>query len=261
MDKNGNPLGVAGCPPDAFTADGQLWGNPLYDWEKMKKDNFKWWVTRLRATGEKFDVIRIDHFRGLESYWNVPYGDKTARNGKWIKGPGIDFVKALHEQLPNLDFIAEDLGYLTPEVLQLREASKFPGMKVLQFAFDSREPSNYLPHTYEKNTVCYTGTHDNDTIMSWQKALTPEDRRYAENYLGVKEGEDLRWPLLRAGMASVSNLFVAQLQDYLGLGAEARMNRPGIMDGKNWLWRAVPGQITDELAATIAGLTSLYGRY
>ena len=261
LDKNGNPTGVAGVPPDAFTADGQLWGNPLYDWDRMKKDNFKWWIKRLRATGNKFDIIRIDHFRGLESYWNVPAKDTTARNGRWVKGPGVDFIKAIHEQLPDIDFIAEDLGYLTPEVLYLREYSKYPGMKILQFAFDSREPSNYLPHTYERNTVCYTGTHDNDTIMSWQKALTKEDRIYAENYLGVKPGEDLRWPLLKAGMASVSNLFVAQLQDYLGLGAEARMNRPGIMDGKNWIWRAVPGQITDDLANSIAYITTLYGRY
>ena len=217
LDKKLTPLAVAGVPPDAFTADGQLWGNPLYDWNKMAKDNYKWFINRLRATGNLFDVIRIDHFRGLESYWSVPYGDKTARNGKWVKGPDMGLIKAIHRDLPNLEFIAEDLGYLTPEVLALREGSGFPGMKVLEFAFDTREKSDYLPHTYVTNTVCYAGTHDNEVLMKWQQDIPPEDRDLAERYLGLAKGADLRMPILRAGMASVSYLFVAQLQDYLGL--------------------------------------------
>jgi 4-alpha-glucanotransferase len=260
LDKKLTPLAVAGVPPDAFTTDGQLWGNPLYDWDKMAKDDFKWFVNRLRATGKLFDVIRIDHFRGLESYWSVPFGDKTAKNGHWVKGPDMGLIKAIHKYLPNLEFIAEDLGYLTPEVLALREGSGFPGMKVLEFAFDTREKSDYLPHTYSKNTVCYAGTHDNEVLVQWEKDIPPEDRSLAERYLGLPGGADLRYPILRAGMASVSYLFVAQLQDYLGLGGESRMNRPGIMDGKNWLWRAKHDQINDKLAEDIAYLTQLYAR-
>jgi 4-alpha-glucanotransferase len=260
LDKKLTPLAVAGVPPDAFTADGQLWGNPLYDWVKMGKDDYKWFINRLRATGKLFDVIRIDHFRGLESYWSVPYGDKTAKNGKWVKGPDMGLIRAIHKYLPDLEFIAEDLGYLTPEVLALREGSGFPGMKVLEFAFDTREKSDYLPHTYVRNTVCYAGTHDNEVLVQWQRDIPPEDRSLAERYLGLPQGSDLRFPILRAGLASVSYLFVAQLQDYLGLGGESRMNRPGIMDGKNWLWRATHEQICDKLAEEIAYLTQLYAR-
>ena len=260
LDSKLTPLAVAGVPPDAFTADGQLWGNPLYDWDKMAKDNYKWFINRLRATGKLFDVIRIDHFRGLESYWSVPYGDKTARNGVWVKGPDMGLIKAIHKDLADLEFIAEDLGYLTPEVLALREGSGFPGMKVLEFAFDTREKSDYLPHTYVTNTVCYAGTHDNEVLVKWQRDIPPEDRNLAERYLGLPKDADLRYPILRAGMASVSYLFVAQLQDYLGLGGESRMNRPGIMDGKNWLWRATHDQINDKLAEEIAYLTTLYAR-
>ena len=260
LDDELTPLAVAGVPPDAFTADGQLWGNPLYDWDKMAKDDYKWFINRLRATGKLFDVIRIDHFRGLESYWSVPYGDTTARNGHWIKGPDMGLIKAIHRDLSDLEFIAEDLGYLTPEVLALREGSGFPGMKVLEFAFDTREKSDYLPHTYVTNTVCYAGTHDNEVLVKWQRDIPQEDRDLAESYLGLPKDADLRYPILRAGMASVSYLFVAQLQDYLGLGGESRMNRPGIMDGKNWLWRATHDQINDKLAKEIAYLTKLYAR-
>ena len=260
LDSKLTPRAVAGVPPDAFTADGQLWGNPLYDWDRMGRDNYKWFINRLRATGKLFDVIRIDHFRGLESYWSVPYGDKTARNGKWLKGPDMGLIKAIHKELPDIEFIAEDLGYLTDEVLALREGSGFPGMKILEFAFDPREESDYLPHTYSTNTVCYPGTHDNEVLVKWQKDIPQTDRSFAERYLGLPKDSDLRYPLLRAGMASVSYLFVAQLQDYLGLGGESRMNRPGIMDGKNWLWRATREQINDKLAEEIAYLTQLYSR-
>ena len=254
------PLAVAGVPPDGFTADGQLWGNPLYDWDKMAKDDYKWFINRLRATGKLFDVIRIDHFRGLESYWSVPYGDKTAKNGKWVKGPGFGLINAIHKYLSDLEFIAEDLGYLTKEVLELRNGSGFPGMKILEFAFDVREESDYLPHTYTENSVCYPGTHDNEVLVQWQNDIPKEDRSYAERYLSLPQGSDLRLPILRAGLSSVSYLFVAQLQDYLGLGGESRMNRPGIMDGKNWLWRATSDQINDNLANEIAYLTQLFAR-
>lgn len=260
LDKDANPLRVAGVPPDAFTADGQLWGNPLYDWEKMAKNDYEWFINRLRATGEKFDVIRIDHFRGLESYWSVPAKDKTAKNGKWVKGPDMGLIRAIHTKLPNIEFIAEDLGYLTPEVLALREGSGFPGMKVLEFAFDPREKSDYLPHTYTRNSVCYAGTHDNQVLQQWQKEIPAEDRQYAEEYLGQPISADLRMPILRAGMSSVSYLFVAQLQDYLNLGGSSRMNRPGITDGKNWRWRVTSDELTNDLAETIAKLTTLYSR-
>ena len=260
LDEDLTPIAVAGVPPDAFTADGQLWGNPLYDWEKMAKDNYKWFINRLRATGNLFDVIRIDHFRGLESYWSVPYGDKTAKNGTWVKGPDMGLIKAIHKDLSNLEFIAEDLGYLTPEVLALRDGSAFPGMKVLEFAFDAGGNSDYLPHRHVPNSVCYAGTHDNEVLVKWQRDISSEDRKFAEKYLGLSRDADLRYPILRAGMASVSYLFIAQLQDYLGLGGESRMNRPGIMDGKNWLWRVTKEEITDKLAEEIAYLTKLYGR-
>ena len=260
LDEDLNPIAVAGVPPDSFTADGQLWGNPLYDWDKMSRDNFKWFINRLAATGNLFDVIRIDHFRGLESYWSVPYGDETARNGKWVKGPDMGLIKAINRYLPNLEFIAEDLGYLTPEVLALRDGSGYPGMKVLEFAFNAGGKSDYLPHYYTDNTVCYAGTHDNEVLEQWQKDLSPEDRNFAEKYLGLKKNADLRKPVIRAGMASVSYLFIAQLQDYIGLGGESRMNRPGVMDGTNWLWRATPELINDRLAEDISYLTKLYGR-
>ena len=254
------PLAVAGVPPDAFSDDGQLWGNPLYDWDQMSKDNFRWFVNRLKITGKLFDVTRIDHFRGLESYWSVPYGDETAKNGTWIKGPDIGLIKAIHRDLPNVKFIAEDLGYLTPEVFRLRDGSGFPGMKVLEFAFKAWGKSNYLPHTYLTNTVCYAATHDTEVLKQWQNDLSPEDRDFAEKYLGLKKGADLRKPIIRAGMASVSFLFFAQLQDYLGLGEESRMNRPGIVDDKNWAWRATNDQINDGLAKEIAHLTEIFDR-
>ncbi len=260
LDEQGRPERVAGCPPDAFSADGQLWGNPLYRWDKMERDGFEWWLRRLRASGDKYDVIRIDHFRGLESYWSIPYGEPTARNGEWVPGPGKKLIDAIHEALPDVRFIAEDLGFLTREVVALQKASGFPGMKVLEFAFDAREPSNYLPHTYEKDCVCYTGTHDNDTLVTWQETLAKEDLQYAKEYLNYHEEESFPWCVIRCGMASCANLFVAQMQDYLELGRAARMNRPGILDGDNWVWRMRKDALTDELAGKIRRLTELYGR-
>ncbi len=260
LDGERNPTAVAGCPPDAFSADGQLWGNPLYRWDAHKKENYRWWIRRLAAAGERYDVVRMDHFRGFEAYWSVPYGDKTARNGKWIKGPGLDFLNAVKSALPELDMIAEDLGYLTQEVLDLRDSSGYPGMKVLQFAFDSREPSNYLPHTYHRNTVCYTGTHDNMTTRQWLETGTPEMVKYASDYMRLTEEEGLSWGVIRTAMASVSDLCVIPMQDYLDLGGEARMNFPGTLSDSNWTWRAKSGMITESLAKKIREITELYDR-
>lgn len=260
LDENRNPTAVAGCPPDAFSADGQLWGNPLYRWDIHKAEKYRWWICRLAAAGKRYDIVRMDHFRGFEAYWSVPYGDKTAKNGKWIKGPGMDFLNAVKTALPNLDMIAEDLGYLTQEVLDLRDASGYPGMKVLQFAFDSREPSNYLPHTYTRNTVCYTGTHDNMTTRQWLETGTEEMVRYASDYMRLTEEEGMAWGVICAAMSSVSDLCVIPMQDYLDLGGEARMNFPGTLSDSNWTWRAKDGMITKPLARKIRGITELYDR-
>ncbi len=259
LDEKSNPKAVAGVPPDGFSADGQLWGNPLYCWEVHQKENYGWWIRRLRSAGQRYDVVRLDHFRAFESYWSVPYGDETAKNGHWVKGPDMDFVRAIQSALPELPIIAEDLGYLTPEVLALRDNSGWPGMKVLQFAFDSREPSDYLPHNYGKNSVCYTGTHDNMTTAQWFATATPEAVEYAREYMNLTEQEGFVWGTIRTAMASVSRWCIVPLQDYLNFGGEARMNFPGTT-GNNWTWRAERDTITPELAKKIKNLTTLYGR-
>ena len=260
LDESLTPTAVAGCPPDAFSDDGQLWGNPLYRWELHHDTGYNWWIRRLAAAGRLYDVVRIDHFRGFEAYWSVPYGDTTAKNGHWIKGPAMDFINAIKAGLPHMDMIAEDLGFLTQEVLDMRDESGFPGMKVLEFAFDSREPSDYLPHTYIANTVCYTGTHDNMTMRQWFETATKDAVEYATEYMNLSEAEGLVWGVIRTAMASVSDLCVVQLQDYLDLGGEARMNFPGTMTDANWTWRTLPGTYNDLLAEKIRKLTRLYGR-
>jgi len=225
----------------------------------MAKDGYLWWIRRLAAAGSVYDAVRLDHFRGFEAYWSVPYGDDTAKNGQWIKGPGLDFVNAVKEALPNLHLIAEDLGFLTQEVLDLRDESGFPGMKVLEFAFDSREPSEYLPHTYIQNTVCYTGTHDNMTMAQWFETAPAEAVTYAREYMGLTEAEGYVRGVIRTAMASVSDLTVIPLQDWLALGGDARMNFPGTT-GNNWVWRTLPDSYTPALARDIYKLTALYGR-
>lgn len=254
------PERVAGVPPDYFNADGQLWGNPLYNWEAMKETGYDWWIRRLRASSRIFDVVRIDHFRGFESYWAVPYGDATAQNGSWVKGPGMSLISAVKAALPELKFIAEDLGFVTQEVADLVRDSGFPGMKVLEFAFDSREEHDYMPHTYVSNSVCYTGTHDNETLMQWSEAAAPEDYLLACRYLGKQENESICNAMIRAGMASVSDTFIVQMQDWLELGKESRMNHPGTLGGQNWRWRCTEEKITSELAERIADFTTLYRR-
>ena len=257
LDSRNVPTEVSGVPPDSFTADGQLWGNPLYNWEAMKADGYGWWIRRMAGASKLYDVIRIDHFRGFESYWAVPGDAKTAKDGRWVKGPGMDLLGVLKRWFPDLEFIAEDLGYLTPQVKQLLEDFGFPGMKVLEFAFDSREPSNYLPHTYTHNCVCYTGTHDNAPLARWRKDAAKEDIAMAKQYLGLNRSEGFSRGVIRGGMSSVADLFGAQMQDFLE--DPGRINTPGIPSG-NWQWRLAPGRLTEELAAEIAEMTSLYGR-
>ncbi len=256
LDKDCAPTDVAGVPPDYFCEDGQLWGNPLYRWDAMEIDGFGWWIRRIDGASKLYDVIRIDHFRALESYWSVPYGEPTAKNGRWIKGPGIALVNALKNWFPNLSFIAEDLGLITPEVAQLLSDSGLPGMKVLAFAFDDTKKSAYLPHNHIKNCVCYTGTHDNSPLALWLQEESADNLAFAKEYLG---NDDLHWEMIRTGMRSVADLFVAQIQDYLELGEGHRINSPGAPYG-NWQWRLVPGETTNALAEQIATLTKLYSR-
>ena len=259
LDEKGFPTQVAGVPPDYFSVDGQLWGNPLYDYDKMQQDGFGWWIRRVEGATKIYDIIRIDHFRGFAAYWSVPYGAETAKDGQWITGPGMALVGVLRDWFHNTRFIAEDLGFPSPDVVQLLEDSGFPGMKVLEFAFDARDSSNYLPHTYEKNCVCYAGTHDNETLAGWIDEVDPADLNKAAKYLGLSEGEGYVWGLLRGGMSSVANLFITQMQDYLGLDNSARTNTPGTAEG-NWQWRMLPDAATAQLAEKIAKMTAMYDR-
>ncbi len=261
LDEDLNPTAVAGCPPDAFSDDGQLWGNPLYRWELMAENGFTWWIRRLGAAGKLYDIVRMDHFRGLESYWSVPYGDTTARNGKWVLGGGLPFIRAVQEALPELKLIAEDLGFLTQEVIDMRDQSGLPGMRILEFAFYSLEkPSEYLPENYINNCVVYTGTHDNATAQEWFDTTEKPVLDYAKEYMRLTEEEGMVWGMIRTAMSSVADLCMVQMQDYLGLGAESRMNCPGMLSDRNWSWRVKPGMITMDLAKKIRRMTALYGR-
>lgn len=260
LDEEGRPTEVAGVPPDYFSADGQLWGNPLYDWDKLAADGFDWWIRRLRAAAGLYDKIRIDHFRGLASFWAVPSGAETARNGRWCPGPGIPFVDAVKAALPGTAILAEDLGILTEDVFRLLAYAGWPGMKVLEFAFDAGHLSSYLPHRYEKNCVCYTGTHDNPPLRQWEEEVPPQDAAFAREYLGLGEEARLGRAVIRAGMASAARLFVAPMQDWLDLGAAGRINTPGTIGPENWRWRMRPEAMSSELADTIARMTHIYGR-
>ncbi|MEE1352305.1 MAG: 4-alpha-glucanotransferase [Acutalibacteraceae bacterium] len=261
LDRENIPTCVAGVPPDYFAKDGQLWGNPLYDWDAMQRDGYGWWIRRVEGASKKYDVIRIDHFRAFESYWAVPYGETTAKNGQWRKGPGMDLVKVLRDWFYNLDFIAEDLGDLTPDVHRLVEDSGFPGMNVLEFAFSPDASSKYLPHYNSENSVCYVGTHDNDTARGWleDEEVDAANKLFASKYLGLNDQEDRSVGMIRGGMVSPAWLFVAQMQDWLGLGSEARMNIPGTATG-NWRWRMLPGKDSEALAKEIAEYTRMFGR-
>lgn len=259
LDENCRPINVAGCPPDAFTAKGQLWGNPLYRWDYLKETGYEWWMKRMEHSFGLYDIIRIDHFRGFDEYYAIPFGREDAVIGSWKKGPGLDLFKTMKEKLGDRPVIAEDLGFLTDSVRRMVKKSGFPGMKVLQFAFDSREESDYLPHNYDRNCVVYTGTHDNDTSRHWFDTLAKADKSFAKRYLDIKAPKDAVNRLIRAALSSVAYTCIIPMQDYLELGGEARMNFPSTL-GYNWKWRMDCGMISDACAEEIYKLCKLYGR-
>lgn len=259
LDNDLNPIEVAGCPPDAFSADGQLWGNPLFRWDEMKKDRFTWWIKRVKAVSTLYDVVRIDHFRGFDSYYAIPAKDDTAKNGQWKQGPGMDLFNAIKDALGEVPIIAEDLGFLTPSVHKLLKDSGFPGMKVIQFAFDSREDSDYLPHNYPTNCVVYTGTHDNDTVMGWMKTAPKPSVKFAKEYLNLTKEEGYNWGMMRAAWSSVADMAIVPMQDIIGLGSESRINIPSTL-GDNWKWRATEEQIDKKLAKRMYKYMQMYGR-
>lgn len=261
FDQDKRPVAVAGCPPDGFAKTGQLWGNPLYHWDYHAKTGFGWWMERMSYCFKLYDVVRVDHFRGFDEYYSIPYGRETAEEGRWEKGPGLPIFQRMEEVFGTVDIIAEDLGFLTPSVIKLVKDTGFPGMKVLQFAFDSREKSNYLPCYYNQNCVVYTGTHDNDTVKGWYEKLDEPDRQLSADYMNNTStpADEIQWDFIRLAQASVADLSVIPMQDYLGLGSEARINTPSTL-GENWTWRMGPGAFTREIAHRCRKMTELYGR-
>jgi 4-alpha-glucanotransferase len=264
VDERGRIRRVAGVPPDGFSADGQLWGNPLYNWDYHKKTGYEWWIRRIRKCTELYDVMRLDHFRGFDEYFSIPAEDHTAKNGVWEKGPGLDLFRALKKACPDLRIIAEDLGYVTDTVRQLVRDTGFPNMKILEFAFDSRDSTGrweYMPYNYERNCAVYTGTHDNETLTGWLDSILPEEAAEVREFFGVPDGtkQETVQAMIRAAFASTANLCIIPLQDYLGLDNRARINQPSTF-GKNWKWRARKEQLDTELQERIRRLTELYGR-
>lgn len=269
LKPDGSPKVVAGVPPDYFSKTGQLWGNPIYDWNAMKRDGYHWWVARIFSTLKMVDVVRVDHFRGFAASWEVPGADKTAENGRWVEAAGKNLFKTLQRDLGKLPVIAEDLGVITPDVERLRDSFGFPGMRILQFAFGGRPDNHDLPHNYVKNCVAYTGTHDNDTTVGWwlsqagagstrDAAEIKREREYSLRYLN-SDGKEIHWDFIRAVWASVADTAIAPIQDLLGIGTEGRMNLPASTHG-NWQWRLSPDSITPEIAARLKELTETYGR-
>ena len=260
LDEDGNPTIVAGVPPDYFSKTGQLWGNPIYDWEVMHRDGYRWWAERVRVTLESVDLVRIDHFRGFEAYWAVPYGHKTAEHGEWLKGPGRALFDALRQQLGEMPIVVEDLGFITPEVGALRDHYNFPGMKILQFSFGGDPEEPFLPHNYQSNCIVYTGSHDNDTTKGWFKTAPKHEQEYCLKYLGRSRPRlDIAWELMRLGSASVAKMCIFPLQDMLSLDSRARMNVPGKASG-NWGWRVSREQIAAADVKKLAEMTEMYGR-
>ncbi len=258
--KNLKPIKIAGCPPDVFSATGQLWGNPIYNWMYLEKTDYLWWISRIKQSLKLYDVIRIDHFRGFEAYWEIPYGEKTAENGEWVKGPAMKFFNAVKKELGDVNIIAEDLGILTDDTVSFRKETGFPGMKVLMFAFSGGSDNLYLPHNYEKNCVAYTGTHDNDTVKGWfEKTGDKIEIENAIEYLKLTKEEEYNWGFIRGIWGSVANISIALMQDFLNLGNESRINLPSTI-GYNWCWRAKDNVFTNELANKIYRLTKIYGR-
>lgn len=264
LDKEGQPKVVAGVPPDYFSETGQLWGNPLYNWKKMAQQGYQWWINRLQATLRLVDIVRVDHFRGFEAYWEVPAGEDTAISGRWVKGPGVDFFETIQQTLGELPLLAEDLGVITEEVLELRERFNFPGMKVLQFAFDSKEAGGlnatnpFLPHNHTYNSVVYTGTHDNDTTKGWYRERTPEEKDLVRRYI-ARSDEDIVWSFIRMAMSSVARYAIIPFQDILNLDSDARMNTPSTLGG-NWTWRYRPEALSAWATGRLSEMADLYGR-
>lgn len=259
LEETGEPKAVAGCPPDAFSATGQLWGNPLYRWDYHKKTGYDWWMRRIGYCYQLYDVLRIDHFRGFDEYYAIPYGDKTAEHGHWEKGPGMDLFRVMKERLGEKAVIAEDLGFLTESVLQLVKETGFPGMKVLQFAYDSGAGNAYLPHNYKRNCVVYTGTHDNDTMQHWYESTNKTAHKYSKEYLAISEDGKAYEAFARAALSSIADICIIPIQDYMGLGGEARVNTPSTL-GDNWKWRLKKGALTGKLANHMKELAVQYGR-
>ena len=259
LDKEGRPIGVAGCPPDCFSETGQLWGNPLYDWSYHKKTGYAWWMQRIAYCYQLYDVLRIDHFRGFDEYWFVPYGDPTAENGHWEKGPGYELFDVMKKTLGKKKVIAEDLGFLTPSVIRLVKKTGYPGMKILQFAFDAGNDSEYLPHNYDKNCVVYTGTHDNDTTVGFLQSMPEKDKKFAKKYLGHKKDRKLCFEIIRAALSSCADTAIIPVQDYMELDSSARINTPSTL-GCNWKWRMDKDALDPKLAKKIYRMAKLYGR-
>ena len=265
LDEENIPTAVAGVPPDGFSATGQLWGNPLYRWEVHRDTGYQWWITRLWYCFELYDVVRIDHFRGFDEYFSIPYGSETAASGHWEKGPGIELFRAVEQALGKREIIAEDLGYMSDTVRKLVRDSGFPGMKVLEFAFDSRDSgcaSDYLPHNYPENCVAYTGTHDNETIKGWYASITAQERKLARDYLCDHSTPDKKLYLsfISLAMRSQARMCIIPLQDYMGLPNRCRINTPSTV-GTNWKWRFLPEQMTEELISLIGKTTLRFGRW
>lgn len=261
LDEERQPVKVAGCPPDGFSATGQLWGNPLFAWEEHSRTNYEWWIRRIGYLCKVYNVLRIDHFRGFDSYYAIPYGDTDASGGCWNEGPGIKLFRAMEETIGSQRIIAEDLGFMTQSVRNLLKESGFPGMKVLEFAFDRRDDNNsdYLPYNYTPHCVAYVGTHDNDTIQGWFVSADAEDTAYAREYLRLEDASNYHWDMMRALWESAAELTIVQAQDLLGLGSDSRMNTPSTM-GNNWTWRVLPDSFNEELAERLRHYTELYGR-
>lgn len=259
LDKDNTPIAVAGTPPDCFSETGQLWGNPLYNWDYHKKTNYDWWVKRIEHCFKMYDIVRIDHFRGFDEYYSIPYGDSTALNGKWMKGPGFELFDTLRKRLGKQKIIAEDLGFLTDSVIKLVKKCGYPGMKILEFAFDSDDTNAYLPHNYDKNCIVYTATHDNSTILGWYEDLPNKTKKNVRDYLGGKGTKNIVWDLIRLAHSSIADTSIIPMQDYLALGKEATMNVPSTLGG-NWTWRLEKDALTDELAKKIKAMVRLYSR-
>ena len=262
LDENSKPTNVAGCPPDAFAADGQLWGNPLYRWDYHRDTGYDWWVSRMAQSFKLYDVVRIDHFRGFDEYFSIPAGSKTALTGTWQPGPGMELFRTIHDRLGNDNVIAEDLGHMTETVRQLVKDSGYPNMKVLSFAFDAEDTgyaNDHLPHNYRENCFVYTGTHDNETLVGWLAGLSKEVKRLVKDYVQASSDKNLHKKLIALAMLSCAKTCIVPVQDYLGLDNESRMNQPGTVDG-NWSWRMQSGVLTEELGREVLTLTKRYGR-